>query len=74
VIRNGENGLLVPFFDREALATKIIDVLAAPERFAGLGKRARADVVKEFDFDAAVRPSYMALLDTLISGVAGPGP
>jgi glycosyltransferase involved in cell wall biosynthesis len=71
VIRNGQNGLLVPFFDREALAGKIIDVLAAPERFASLGKRARTELVRDFSFEGAVLPRYMALIDDLLSGGAG---
>jgi glycosyltransferase involved in cell wall biosynthesis len=71
VIRNGENGLLVPFFDCEALASKIIDVLATPERFASLGKRARADLVRDFSFEGVVLPRYMALIDDLLAGGAG---
>ncbi len=48
VIRAGRNGLLVPFFDTDALAEAILDVLAHPEKFHELRAAARRTVEQRF--------------------------
>ena len=47
---HGETGLLVDFFDPEALAAQVADVLAAPGDYAHLGPAARAHIVENYDF------------------------
>ncbi|CBS86282.1 glycosyltransferase family 4 protein [Azospirillum lipoferum] len=49
VIRDGENGLLVDFFASEAIADRVIDVLADPAAFAPLGRAARDTVIQHYD-------------------------
>lgn len=44
VVRHGENGLLVPFFDEAAIAGAVCAALESPAAYAGLRERARADV------------------------------
>lgn len=66
VIRHGENGLLVDFFDPEALAAQVVEVLARPGDFAGLGPRARADVVTQYDFLTATLPVHLARISGLL--------
>ena len=46
---NGENGVLVPFFDHEQLADKVIEALAQPRRFQSMRAAARRTAVEQFD-------------------------
>lgn len=48
VIRDGRNGLLVPFFDTDALAKAILDALKEPERYFGMRAAARRTVENRF--------------------------
>lgn len=48
VIRDGRNGLLVPFFDTDALAKAILDALKEPERYFGIRAAARRTVENRF--------------------------
>lgn len=62
VISHGENGLLVPFFDQDALVETIVEASAAPERFTAHRDSARRTVVERFDLDSVCLPRQMALL------------
>jgi glycosyltransferase involved in cell wall biosynthesis len=66
VIRDGDNGILVPFFDINALATRAIDMLGAPAQFAHLRRKAAASIRKAYDFDTCVRPQFQKLLADLV--------
>jgi len=61
VIRNGENGVLVPFGDPGAIASAVADVLADPDRYAHLGVNARRTAVENYDTRLCV-PKTLALL------------
>lgn len=65
-LTHGETGLLVDFFDPEALADQVIEVLGAPERFAHLGKAARKHAVKEYDFLTKCLPEHIAQINALV--------
>jgi glycosyltransferase involved in cell wall biosynthesis len=54
LIESDDNGLLVPVDDAPALSAAIRALLAAPERRARLGQRARERVRAEFDITIAV--------------------
>jgi glycosyltransferase involved in cell wall biosynthesis len=62
VVRNGETGMLVPFFDVDALADRIIDALANPARYEGLRRAARERIVGSYDFDTCCWPDHLQLL------------
>ncbi len=49
VLRDGDNGRLVDFFDSDALADTLIDALRAGEKSAAIRVRARADAVDKYD-------------------------
>jgi len=66
VIRHGENGLLVDFFDPQALAQQIAEVLANRDSHRELAIEARRSVVETFDRDAVCLPKQLALVDALI--------
>ncbi len=59
---NGENGVLVPFFDHEQLANKVIEALAQPRRFQSMRAAARRTAVEQFDLQTISLPQMMALL------------
>jgi len=59
---NGENGLLVPFFDVEQLAQRVIEALAQPGRFHSLRAAARRSAIAQFDLERVSLPKLMALI------------
>ncbi|MCP9928214.1 glycosyltransferase [Cyanobium sp. CH-040] len=68
VIRDGENGLLVDFFDGEALAATIAGVLADPGTHRPLGLAARRSVVERYDLHSVCLPRQLQLVDALAAG------
>jgi glycosyltransferase involved in cell wall biosynthesis len=68
VIESGRNGLLVDFFNIEALAQTIAVVLADPQRFNALGQAARQTVVDRYDLATICLPAQLALVDGLAAG------
>ena len=69
VIRHGDNGLLVDFFDPEGLAAQIIDVLDSPERYAPLKPAARASVLAKYDAARICVPNLIACLERIGASV-----
>jgi glycosyltransferase involved in cell wall biosynthesis len=67
VIRDGENGLLFPFFDTDALSRRVIEALAEPRRFREVRARARADTVERYDLRTRCLPRQLALIEELMS-------
>lgn len=65
-ITHGETGLLVDFFDPEALADQVIEVLARPKDFAHLSEAARAHVVKTYDFLSVCLPEHIRQINALV--------
>jgi glycosyltransferase involved in cell wall biosynthesis len=62
VVEDGVNGLLVPFFDTDRLATRIVEVLARRGQHAALGAAARMRVVDAYDFERQTLPRYMQII------------
>lgn len=71
VIRDGENGYLVPFPDSDALARRMLDILADPAAHARLRAAARDTVIRKYELNAICLPAYLALLRRL-SGARRP--
>ena len=65
VIRHGENGLLVDFFDPQGLAETLAAVLADPQAGAPLRQAAREEVVRRFDLRRVCLPQLLELVDRL---------
>jgi glycosyltransferase involved in cell wall biosynthesis len=68
VIEHGRNGLLVPFFEADALARQVLAVLADPDRHAGLAAAARADIIARFDLRTHCLPRQLDLVERLAAG------
>jgi glycosyltransferase involved in cell wall biosynthesis len=71
VIVDGENGLLVDFFDAEALAARVADVLSAPERFEPLREQARRTVAERYALRRCL-PRQIAIAQAVASGEEPP--
>lgn len=65
-ITHGETGLLVDFFDPDALADQVIDVLANPQTYAHIGLAARDHVVETYDFLTCCLPEHIAQMNALV--------
>lgn len=66
-ITDGENGLLVDFFDSDALAARIAEALAAPERFDPLRSAARRTVLDRYALSECL-PRQMAIARAVCEG------
>lgn len=67
IITDGENGLLVPFFEPEALAARLGDVLVDQERYAPLRARARSLMLERYDMKALTK-QYFNLIERVARG------
>ncbi|NRB19343.1 MAG: glycosyltransferase [Rhodobacteraceae bacterium] len=65
-ITHGKTGLLVDFFDPQALADQVIEVLAQPQKYAHLGVAARAHVVAQYDFLSHCLPQHISRINSLL--------
>lgn len=68
VLRHGENGLLVDFFNPEALAETVIGALARPQDHRELRQAARRTVQDRYDLHDMTLPQHLALIDQVASG------
>lgn len=62
VIQDGKQGLLFDFFDSQALAANVCQVLAHPEKFMTMRQQARLEMVKRFDLQSVCLPQWLSLL------------
>src|SRR5690606_38972686 len=67
VIEDGVNGLLVDFFDHEAVAAKVDEVLDHKDRMAAIRKKARATVVQNYALEHCLA-EQLKLVEALIGG------
>lgn len=65
-LSHGETGMLVDFFDPDALADQVVDVLADPGAYAHLGPAARAHVVGKYDFLTRCLPEHIRQMNSLV--------
>ena len=63
VVRDGVNGRLVPFFDREALETALIRALAGDPDAARLRAAARETILRDYDLRSQSLPRLIAWLE-----------
>ncbi len=64
LIRDGENGLLVDFFNPTAIAERVVEVLAAGrEDYADIRQAARHTIVENYDLKTICLPAQLQLLE-----------
>jgi glycosyltransferase involved in cell wall biosynthesis len=59
---DGQNGLLVPFFDVAALSERVIEVLANRRRFGRMRNKARQFAIKNYDAERICIPRMLKLI------------
>ncbi|WP_415922311.1 glycosyltransferase family 4 protein [Tateyamaria sp. SN6-1] len=63
---HGKTGLLVDYFDPDAIANQVIEVLEQPDKFAHLGPAARQHVVDTYDFLNVCLPEHIRQINALV--------
>jgi len=61
-IMSGDNGLLVPFFDTDALSDQVISVLSRPKAFQKMRAKARGFVQTNYDAQRVCLPQMLKLV------------
>lgn len=67
VVCDGENGVLVDFFDTQAIANRVIEVLSDPSAFTMMRKQARQTIVERYDLRTVALPAQLRLIETVRS-------
>ncbi len=70
VLANSKNGLLVPFFDSQQLAERVIEVLSNPRRFSPLRAQARQTILDRYDMTRICLPKMTALIQQQTDAMA----
>ncbi len=73
VIRHGENGLLVDFFDIQAIAATVCDALGRQDERQPLREAARRDIMAHYDLNTVCLPRHQQLIADLAAGRCLPG-
>jgi glycosyltransferase involved in cell wall biosynthesis len=74
VVRDGENGHLVDFFDTDAIADLVCEALAHPQRQEQIRANARRTVVERYDLKTVCLPAYLRLMRRLAGRGRRPTP
>ena len=64
-IEHQKNGLLVDFFDVDALANTVVGCLARPQQYASLRAAARQTTVERYDLTTVCLPEQVKLVETV---------
>jgi len=67
VIEDGVNGLLFDFFDHEAIAARVDEVLDHKDRMAAIRKKARQTVEQNYELEKCLAEQFK-LIDNLVGG------
>ncbi len=66
VIQDGVNGILVPFFQPQLLAERVIEALSQPKRFRAMRREARQTIRTRYDFEQQSWPAHLKLIDEFV--------
>ena len=65
-ITHGETGLLVDFFDTDALALQVSDILANPATYSHIGPNVRKHAIATYDFLTVCLPEHLKQINALV--------
>jgi glycosyltransferase involved in cell wall biosynthesis len=65
VIEDGENGLLVDFFDSDGIVDAVGRVLDHPDRMQAMRAAARRTAVERYDLATVCLPRHIALIERI---------
>jgi glycosyltransferase involved in cell wall biosynthesis len=65
-VTNGKSGILLRFFDVEALAETLIEACLDNSRFDGLRAGAREEIVSRYDQKRQCLPQWIKLIEELV--------
>lgn len=66
VIRHEQNGLLVDFFDPDAIAAAVLEAINTPDRFRAMRKAARRTAIDRYDLYGVCLPRQKTLLQKMM--------
>ena len=67
VIKDGVNGLLFDFFDHEAIADRVDEVLDHKDRMSAIRKKARSTIVQNYELEKCLK-AQLKLIENLVAG------
>jgi glycosyltransferase involved in cell wall biosynthesis len=67
VIRDGQNGVLVDFFDPDGIASTVVEAISYPDRFQQLRQAARRTVIDRYDLYGVSLPRQKSLLQSMLA-------
>jgi len=67
VIRDGETGRLIDFFDIPGWSATLTEALAKPDQFAGLRRAAREEIVTRYDLRSRCLPRLIDFVENVVS-------
>jgi glycosyltransferase involved in cell wall biosynthesis len=68
VIRDGENGVLVDFFDAKGIAQKVENALGGPKVYEAVRAQAREVIEERFDLKRVCLPRQFKLVESVLRG------
>jgi glycosyltransferase involved in cell wall biosynthesis len=68
VLNHGQNGILVDFFDAEAMAKTIASVLSKPDSYQHLKAAARQTIIEAYDLNTVCLPRQLQMINNLDVG------
>ncbi len=69
VITDGQNGMLVDFFDRDALVDRVDAALSDPASLEPMRRAARGTIVARYDLQAVCLPRQIGLIEGLMKSL-----
>ena len=67
MIEDGENGLLVSFFDADGIAARVVEALENPSKFLRMRANARQHVMDNFDMERVCLPKMIELMNASVT-------
>jgi len=67
MIEDGENGMLISFFDADGIAARVVEALGNPSKFLRMRANARQYVMDNFDMERVCLPKMIELMNASVT-------